>query len=297
LIRDTGESGAAHRRLISIVTPSFRQLDWLRLACASVADQTGIEVEHIVQDAGTAGIEELFAQAIPSASDTRHAVYLFVEKDAGMYDAVNRGLAKAQGEICGYLNCDEQYLPGALKRIAVFFDANPKIEIVFGDVLVVDQNGKALSYRRAIHPSPNHIRVSHLSTFSCATFFRRRLFEQGHRLNPKWKSIGDAIWIHDMLRAGVRAAIYPQLLSVFTLTGTNLSTSDPVSKKEKEVWLAETGNPLPGARTWHITLHRAHKFLAGAYRKRTLDYKIHTLKSPSTRVGFIAHNIGGVWRQ
>jgi glycosyltransferase involved in cell wall biosynthesis len=91
--------------MISIVTPSFQQLDWLQLAIASVADQTGTEHEHIVQDAGTPGVEKLF-----------HGIgaKLFVEKDKGLYDAVNRGLTKARGEICAYLNCDEQYLPGTL---------------------------------------------------------------------------------------------------------------------------------------------------------------------------------------
>ena len=42
----------------------------------------------------------------------------FIEKDGGMYDAVNRGYRRAQGDILAYLNCDEQYLPGALKTVA-----------------------------------------------------------------------------------------------------------------------------------------------------------------------------------
>src|SRR5947207_1085752 len=65
---------------VPIVTPSFRQLEWLKLCAASVADQAGVNHEHIVQDAGSGpGIEE-WARTIPGLT-------LNVEKDEGMYDA------------------------------------------------------------------------------------------------------------------------------------------------------------------------------------------------------------------
>ena len=92
----------------SIITPSFRNSNWLKLCIASVADQQGVEVEHIVQDScSDDGTQDWLPQ------DRR--VSAFIEKDGGMYDAVNRGYRRAQGDILAYLNCDEQYLPGALK--------------------------------------------------------------------------------------------------------------------------------------------------------------------------------------
>src|SRR4051794_32239348 len=117
--------------MLSIITPSFRQLDWLRLAVASVADQSGVEAEHIIQDAGTEGIETL------RASINTENIRLFVEKDAGMYEAVNRGLKKARGNICAYLNCDEQYLPGSLAKVANFFSTHPAVDVLFGDIILV----------------------------------------------------------------------------------------------------------------------------------------------------------------
>ena len=59
-----------------------------------------------------------------------------------MYDALNRGLRRARGEICAHLNCDEQYLPGTLNRVAAIFEAQPEIDIVFGDALVVVRHGE-----------------------------------------------------------------------------------------------------------------------------------------------------------
>jgi glycosyltransferase involved in cell wall biosynthesis len=281
--------------MISVVTPSYNQLDWLRLAIASIADQETDTYEHLIQDAGTPGLSDSLQREFPRLfSDGR--LQCFTEKDAGMYDAINRGLAKARGDICAYLNCDEQYLPGTLNRVAAFFESQPTIDVLFGDVLVVDRAGKTLSYRRPVRPQPDHIRLSHLNTFSCATFFRRRILEHGHWLDSKWKSIGDAVWIYGILKAGFRTAVYPGLLSVFSLTGNNLSTENPISLKEQAQWLAASEAPSPLYRPWHIGLYRMKKLLTGAYQKRTFDYEIYTLDSPSRRVRLTAKKVGGVWK-
>ena len=167
---------------------------------------------------------------------------------------------------------------------------------MFADALVTDPAGRAVTYRRAVRPSLGHVRWSHLNTFSCATFFRRRIFEQGHLLDPRWKSIGDAIWVHGMLKARLRLAIYPHLLSVFTLTGANLSTDSSVSDREKQTWQAGFEKPPALQRKLYVLAHRLQKLAAGAYRRRTFDYEIFTLPSPAKRVRFSARAVGGTWK-
>ena len=103
----------------SIITPSFRNSQWLKLCIASVADQPGVELEHIVQDSCS---DDGTQDWLPH--DPR--VKAFIEKDGGMYDAVNRGYRRATGDILAYLNCDEQYLPGALEIVAIFLKHIPK---------------------------------------------------------------------------------------------------------------------------------------------------------------------------
>jgi glycosyltransferase involved in cell wall biosynthesis len=97
----------------SIVTPSFRNSQWLRLCVASVSDQQGVELEHIVQDSCS---DDGTRDWLPH--DQR--VKAVIEKDSGMYDTANRGYRRARGDILAYLNCDEQYLPGALKAVHDF---------------------------------------------------------------------------------------------------------------------------------------------------------------------------------
>lgn len=145
----------------TVITPSYRNSDWLKLCVASVADQEGVSVEHIVQDAGS---DDGTLDWLPA--DCR--VKAFVEKDSGMYDAINWGLRRASGEFCSYLNCNEQYLPGALKAVADFFTAHPSVEVLFGDAVLVDQNGRPLSYRRMVAPRLLHTRLAPLGTLTCS---------------------------------------------------------------------------------------------------------------------------------
>jgi glycosyltransferase involved in cell wall biosynthesis len=145
---------------ISIVTPSYRRSAWLRLCIASVADQR-VEVEHIVQDAES---DDGTLDWLPG--DRR--VKMFVEEDQGMYDGINRGLRRAGGDILAYLNCDEQYLPGALAAVAGFFEQHPQMDVLFGDVVMVDTEGRYLYHRKMQTPLKYHTWTCHLSTlFTC----------------------------------------------------------------------------------------------------------------------------------
>src|SRR5947207_598397 len=118
---------------ISVVTPSFNNSDWLKLCIASVADQ-GIDVEHIIQDScSNDGTQDWLPH------DKR--VKAYIEKDSGMYDAVNRGLRRATGDVLAYLNCDEQYLPGALQSVIRYFKSHPDTDVVFGDCVITDETG------------------------------------------------------------------------------------------------------------------------------------------------------------
>ncbi len=271
---------------VSVVTPSFRQLPWLKLCAASVADQVGAEIEHIVQDAGTGADLEVWSASRPN-------LRLFVEQDAGMYDAINRGLRRATGEICAYLNCDEQYLPGALGRVAKFFTAHPEVDVLFGDVVLVDKEGTPLSYRRTVLPVQSHVRLAHLNTSTCATFFRRELVDRGFHFDAQWKVIGDAVWIERLLNNKIAMATIREPLAAFTFTGNNLGET-AASRSEALKWKGDTrGNRLN--RVIAVVWHRLRKALAGAYRLRYLEIDIFTLQSPERRQRRTGEQVGFRW--
>jgi glycosyltransferase involved in cell wall biosynthesis len=261
---------------ISIVTPSFRNSNWLKLCIASVADQ-GVGAEHIVQDAGS---DDGTLGWLPQ--DER--VKTFVEKDRGMYDGVNRGLRRAQGGVLAYLNCDEQYLPGTLKSVQGFFERNPEIEVVFGDIVVVDDKGDYLFHRKVQVPMKHHTWVSHLPTLTCATFFRRKLVaEEGILFNPDLRDVGDGEWMLRLLKRGTRMAVMRHFTSVFTMTGANMSAR-PNAQRER---LALFNSAPLWARKMKPLLvlhHRLRRLAGGIYSQKPFSYDLYTLASPERRV-------------
>ncbi len=263
----------------TVITPSFRQSDWLRLCVASVADQEG-GVEHIVQDAGS---DDGTQDWLPS--DPRVTAY--VEKDEGMYDAVNRGLKRSTGEVCSYLNCDEQYLPGVLKRVVSEFEGDPELDVLFGDVIVVGADGRFLSYRKSAPPRESVVCGNpSLPILTCATFFRRRVFEEhGFFFDSGWRDLGDADWLLRIVRAGLKTRCLREYTSVFALTGANMNNS-PNAMREKKVFRARA--PLFGRLfTSLIRLdHWRRKWAFGCYRHAPFDYRIYTKESPTERVVF-----------
>jgi glycosyltransferase involved in cell wall biosynthesis len=276
----------------SIVTPSFNQTEWLRLAIASVADQEGVDYEHIIQDGGTDGITDILQSQFPDLLQQKQ-LEVFVEKDTGMFDALSRGLKRARGEICAHLNCDEQYLPGALAQVARFFAAHPEVDVLFGDAILLNAECRPLSYRRTILPSLTHLRVTDLNTLTCATFFRRSVVEAGHLFPAHLKFAGDQYWVLQLLQAGIRMDVLHEPFSVFAFTGSNLSTSVGASK-EKLVWLPSEERPSRWLTLPVVLWHRLRKLFAGAYRRRNVTVEIYTQDQPERRRP-ISSSVGFRW--
>jgi glycosyltransferase involved in cell wall biosynthesis len=272
---------------ISVITPSYKQLPWLKLCIASVADQRGVTVEHIVQDAQSGPELEEWVR-------TRSKAQLYVECDTGMYDAINRGFARATGDIVCWLNSDEQYLKGSLAKVARFFETHPDIDVLFGDALLVDNKGDLLAYRRTIAPILGHIRTSHLNVLSCATFVRRSVLERGFNLNIRWKAIADAVWIAELMQAGIPMMVLNEPLSIFTITDKNLGQTN-LAFSESKLWQEETSSRSFLLRAYFVSCHRIMKLLGGAYLPRSISIDIYTLSSPEKRVNRVARRIGFRW--
>lgn len=264
--------GACEKVRLSIITPSYKQVPYLKLCAASVRDQVGdFQVEHLIHDGGSGEDFDQWALA-------QQGAVCVSEPDGGMYEAINRGFHKASGDVVAWLNCDEQYLPGTLDRVARYFAQHPEIDILFGDVILVDDEMMPLAYRRAVLPSLGHIRFSHLSTFSAATFVRRRALDSGHFLQTRWKTIADAVWIEELLVAGFRGATLHQPLAIFCMLGSNLGQS-ALLFRERQQWELESGATSKWLRRWYILEYRLARLLAGAYFLRKVRLSAYNVEN------------------
>lgn len=289
VVSSTETRPAASPLKISVITPSYKQLPWLQLCSASIGDQENVEVEHIIQDAQTGPELENWVRENTSAR-------LFVECDSGMYDAINRGFARATGDIVCWLNSDEQYLEGALVKVASFFNTHPEIDVLFGDALLVSETGALLSYRKTVMPDLHHVRAAHLNTLTCSTFVRRSVVDRGFKLDTRWKTNADAIWIADLLEAGISMAVLEEPLAVFTITDMNLGQTS-LAHAETVRWQQETGASNRLAKLYHVGKHRYKKLIHGAYWPRYLETRLYTLGKPQVRSLVEGRNLGFKWHR
>jgi glycosyltransferase involved in cell wall biosynthesis len=260
----------------SIITPSFRNSEWLKLCVASVADQ-GVEHEHIVQDAGS---DDGTLDWLPS--DPR--VSAVVEKDDGMYDAINRGLRRAGGELLAYLNCDEQYLPGTLAAVERYFAGHPQVEVVFADAVAVNTECEYLWHRKMLRPLLWHTWTCPLSTLTCATFFRRSVIDQRRIFfDTRWRMVGDSDWVLRLIQQRVRMAVLRRFTSVFTHTGANLSLA-PKARLEAEEFHRAAPGLVRAARPLVLAHHRVRRLLGGIYSQAPFDFALFTPGNPAARI-------------
>lgn len=278
---------------IIVVTPTRHQPEFWMRSHASVSDQDVSGVIHVVMDASPVAPAPMPSQFSGSNNGAGVQMVWLRQPDCGIYDALNQGFDYAEGELLAWLNDDEQYLPGTLEFVCHYFDEHPDVDLVFGDFLAIDRMGELLAYRKGYPPRWPYILTSHLYDFSCALFFRRRIWDAGFRFDAGLKSAGDMDFVARVLRAGYRSKHVRRYLATFTFNGENLSSTPMAQAEERKIraaapaWVRTLRGPLN-------LLRLTEKVLSGAYRQRwPLRYAIYT-KDLTRRTEFTARH--GSWR-
>ena len=275
--------------VFSVATPTRNSLDKLKRCVGSVRGQSDVALEHLVQDArssdGTA--DWLRAQALQH--DDLHPVS---EADGGMYDAINRAWSRAGGRYLSWLNSDEQYLPGALAQVQACFKAHPEVDVVSGDFLVTDAQGRAVALRREIPLRRFYVANTHLNTMTCTLFYRRELWDRGMlKLDSRYRYAADKDLVLRLLTAGVRFHHLPAVLSVFGIDGTNLSTHAGMAKEAEAIRLAFGAFRWRPLRALAFGARRAERLLRGCYGTVDLHYH-YAIDELPRYAAFMARQLG-----
>src|ERR1035437_5829495 len=129
--------------LVSIITPSYNQAQFLEKTILSVLSQNYPNIEYIIIDGGStdnsADIIRKYENKIS---------FWISEKDKGQSDAINKGWKRAKGKYCSYLNSDDELVPGAVSKIVEAFEKNQDAGVVYGDYTFIDENEKEISRER-----------------------------------------------------------------------------------------------------------------------------------------------------
>ena len=201
---------------ISVVTPTFNGAAYLEDAILSVKRQSGVATEHVVIDAASTDNTLEILERHP------HLRWIS-EPDRGQSDAINKGFLMATGDLVGWLNADDYYLPGALNAIARAAEEHPEADVLYGDCIFVDPDGRIVR-SKVEHDFDAQV----LLYFGCyipstSTFFRRRLIDRGLLLDCDYRVAMDFEFFARLARLGCSFHYVPRFIAAFRWHQDNVS--------------------------------------------------------------------------
>jgi glycosyltransferase involved in cell wall biosynthesis len=213
---------------LSVVTPSYNSAEFIEDALLSVSCQKDLSAQHIVVDgASTDGTVEIIKRHPP--------VQWTSEPDRGQSDAINKGFLRATGDLAGWLNADDYYLPGGLRTIASAAEEHPDADIIYGDCVFVDEHGRIVRSKVEHDFDPTVLLYFGCYIPSTSTFFRRRVIESGQLLSCDYRVCMDFEYFARLAHAGFRFHYVPRLIAAFRWHGNNVSIRQMARRAEERL--------------------------------------------------------------
>jgi glycosyltransferase involved in cell wall biosynthesis len=164
--------------LISIVTPSYNQSEFLEETIRSVLLQGYPNLEYRVMDGGsTDGSLEIIQRY------EKWITQWVSEPDGGQAAAINKGWSLSTGEIVAYLNSDDLYQDGALAHVAMSLDSNPESKVLFGDCKIIERDGTMMGIKRPSNYTGTTLLLGR-SLPQPAVFLHRQVLQDVGYLDP-----------------------------------------------------------------------------------------------------------------
>jgi glycosyltransferase involved in cell wall biosynthesis len=165
--------------LVSIITPSFNQARYLEATIHSVLEQEYPALEYILVDGGsTDGSVDIIQRYADRLA------WWVSEKDKGQTDALNKGFARAKGEILAWINSDDTYQPGAVAAAVKYLTAHPEIGMVYADTNFINEHSRVIGRFPAAQTDYRRLRQGYVHVPQQATFFRADLWKKVGPLDP-----------------------------------------------------------------------------------------------------------------
>ena len=211
---------------LSVITPSFNSAEFLEDALLSVVRQQGPCVEHIVMDCASTDNTLEILNRFPH-------VQWISEPDTGQSDAINKGFLRATGDLMGWLNADDYYLPGGLEAIADAAERHPEADVIYGDCVFVDSAGKIVRSKVEHDFDPAILMYFGCYIPSTSTFIRRRVIDSGLLLNCDYRVCMDFEYFARLAHTGCKFHYVPHFIAAFRWHGCNVSLKQ-VDKRVQE---------------------------------------------------------------
>jgi len=206
--------------IVSIVTPSFNQARYLEATICSVLEQDYPRIEHIIIDGGST---DNSLEIIQRYADLLS--YWISEPDNGQTDAINKGFARAKGNILAWLNSDDVYRPGAVSEAVGYLRDHPEVGMVYGDADYIDESGQVIGRFPAAQTDYKKLRQGYVHIPQQSTFFYARLWRMVGPLDPSFYFAMDYdLWVR--IAAVSPIHYHPRTWAAFRLHGDAKSLAE-----------------------------------------------------------------------
>ena len=206
---------------ITIITPSFNQAGYLEQTMRSVLDQGYPKLQYIVVDGGSRdGSPEIIARYADRLA------WWTSEPDRGQVHAINKGLARVEGEVFAFLNSDDLYLPGALAAVGAHFSAHPECDWLCGDTLFFGEGHETRLFEAIVPTSAGQALSWAAHAPQPGMFWRRRVLTGEIRgFDERWNYCFDHEFYVRLLLAGHRCRHLPVPLAAYRLHAESKTVS------------------------------------------------------------------------
>lgn len=223
--------------LVSVVTPSYNQGEFLEETIQSVLSQDYERLEYIVIDGGSTD------QSVEIIQKYQNQIAYWVsEPDQGQTDAINKGFSQSKGEILAWINSDDLYYPGTIRSVVDYLNQNPEIEMVYGDTDIINHEGKVVGKFNAQQTNYNRLMRGGVYIPQPAAFWRRSLWERTGPLDPSYYFAMDYdLWIRFSQKT--KLVYVPKLWSAFRIhqEGKTTVSDDRCWPEMKEIHRSHGG--------------------------------------------------------
>lgn len=231
--------------LLSIVTAVYDRADTVAESIQSLRQQTWSDYEHIVQDGGSTDGTLTILQELAD-----HRTWIESGRDAGLYDALNRGIARTKGEVIGLLHSDDLYASAeVLSDVAKAF-ADPRVDAVYGNLLYVSRNDPSRVIRtwRSRPFDPSLLQRGWMPPHP-TLFLRRRVLERNGVFDTSYRIAADYDTILRYFQVpGFTAVHLPKVFVRMRVGGESNRSFGRILRKSREDYRALRSNGIGGMR-------------------------------------------------
>lgn len=218
--------------LVSVITPTLNSGKFIENCIESVKKQTE-NVEHIVVDGGSRDDTLEVLKRYPDIKSIS-------EPDNGMYDAINKGIKIANGEIISYLNADDRYKPDTIYKVIDAFNNRPDVYFVYGGCTYIDRREKKLCTFKPLPYSNKLFRNMKRICWSQPSFFwRRSLHDKIGYFDSSLKYCADYAFFLSLILNNFQGLRINSPLSLFMIhvDSLGIKTKKEMLKEYKEIEL------------------------------------------------------------